>query len=251
MMYNLNKIASFFVNPLMAAILGAALAAVLAARGRRRAAVTVGALSALWLALWGTTAMTALVGAPLERPYLDGGRDPAVEDAPVCEAIVLLGGGMGGVAGWRYPNVCAAADRVWHAARLYRAGKAPLVVVSGFDEDRNTIPLLADLGVPREAIRLDGGSRNTYENARFTEQTLGGGAHRVLLVTSAWHMTRALGNFSRTELEPIPAACDFEATMAVEGLKGKGVWQFALPTPSAFAANAIFFREWLGRLARK
>ena len=34
------------------------------------------------------------------------------------------------------------------------------------------VPLLVDLGVPREAIAVDDKSRNTYENSRFTERLL-------------------------------------------------------------------------------
>ena len=54
------------------------------------------------------------------------------------------------------------------------------------------VEMLGVLGVPREAIRMEGQSRNTRENAVNSlplVQSLG--ARRVLLVTSAVHMPRA------------------------------------------------------------
>ena len=89
----------------------------------------------------------------------------------------------------------SAADRVWHAAALYRAGKARWVLVSGGNKpgDEDVVPeaeamavVLRALGVPASALRLEGRSRNTRENAQLSlalaRQV---DAKRVLLVTSA------------------------------------------------------------------
>ena len=157
-----------------------------------------------------------------------------------------------------YPDMFEGADRVWHAARAWKAGKAPVVVVSGANDLVATVPLLLDLGVPREAIVVDNESRNTYENSRFTERLLlsraknaeGRGAPpSVLLVTSAWHMTRALGNFSRTSLAVVPAPCDFSVCNVWLG--GSRWWDWIVPSADATARSSYLFKEWLGRLARR
>lgn len=255
-MYYLNKIVWFFLNPLVAPLLAAAAGLAFAFRGRRRRyrlggfAVALLALTVLYFAA--TPLAVRLLGVPLERPYL---KTQAVETLPVADAIVLLGGGVGYAGEFAYPELFEAADRVWHAARLYRAGKAPRVVVSGSNDLKAAVPLLVDLGVPREAMVVDNRSRNTYENSRFTERLLSEGRDAalppptVLVVTSAWHMPRALGNFSRTSLKVTPAATDFKASYVIAGCRHW--WDYLLPSADTLAAVNYLAKEWVGRLARK
>ena len=242
-MYYLNKIVWFFLNPVTSAVIALVVGLFLARRWRRLG-LTLVAVSVAWLWFASTPLCTALLGLPLERPYL------AFEDAaksPEADAIVVLGGGIGKYPGFVYPDMFEAADRVWHAARLYKAGKAPKIVVSGSGDLVAAVPLLRDLGVDESAIVVDNESRNTYENSRFTERLLGGG--KVLLVTSAWHMTRALGNFSRTSLEALPAPCDFKACESAS--VSRGFWCAIAPGAENLMWTGVFLKEWLGRLARR
>jgi uncharacterized SAM-binding protein YcdF (DUF218 family) len=97
---------------------------------------------------------------------------------------------------------------VWHAAALYRAGKARWVLLSGGNPpgDENVAPeaeamaeVLRALGVPASAMRLEGRSRNTLENAVLSLALVRQvGARRVLLVTSALHMPRRSPCFRRS-----------------------------------------------------
>jgi len=245
-MYILNKIVWFFINP---AIVPLALGAV-AIIWRKRWLGWI-ALAMFWFA--STVTCMCMLGVPLEKPYF-AAQTP--ESLPEADAIVLLGGGIGKVDGLEYPDMYEAADRVWHAARLWKAKKAPIVVVTGANDLAAAVPLLVDLGVSRDAIVVDNESRNTYENSRFTERLLaeraksgGPSAKKVLLVTSAWHMTRALGNFSRTSLEAVPAAADFIAHNAWLGTKG--LWNWIVPSADTFVRTTYFYKEWIGRLARK
>ena len=253
-MYLLNKIVWFFVNPVVVPLVGAIVGALLLGIGKSRARrVCGGWLLALALALlWfeSTIVCVCLLGMPLERPYLATQR---VETLPQADAIVLLGGGVGKVTQMAYPDMFEGADRVWHAARLWKAGKAPKIVVSGSNDLSSTIPLLQDLGVAREAIIVDNKSRNTYENSRFTEKLLAtpeGKPVSVLLVTSAWHMPRASGNFAKTSIKVIPAACDFSAHNAWYGITSYA-WYWVAPTAESMARTNYLFKEWLGRLAKK
>ena len=243
-MFYLNKLVFFFLNPVALALMLLAFAIVFRKRLARLAHIAQWmAFALVWF--WATPLWTLAFGIPLESPY----RAAALADSlPEADAIVLLGGGMDSLESLPYPDMNAAADRVWHAARLWKAGKAPVVVASGVESRESTVPLLLALGVDPAAIKVDNDSRNTYENARFTERLLGGGKHTVLLVTSAWHMTRSLGNFSETSLAAIPAPCDFEATRVVERTPW---WKFPLPNTGELDFNAALYKEWLGRLARK
>lgn len=254
-MFYLNKIVWFWLNPSMLPLIAAVAGLWLFLRGKRPLSRRVG-LAAIVLALvfmWfaSTLACVCLLGLPLERPYLAA---QSAEDAPQADAIVVLGGGMSHVDEMMYADMSDGADRVWHGARLYKAGKAPLIVVSGTNDLHSTVPLLMDFGVPREAIVVDDQSRNTYENSRFTEQLLAaqgeeGVRKRVLLVTSAWHMTRSLGNFSKTSLETIPAPADFKAHMSYYGRHYW--WAWIAPTPDNFWQAGAYAKEWLGRFAKR
>ena len=253
-MYIINKVVWFFLNPLTLPLVGAIVGGVLLAwkHGWRRVA-GAGLLFASLAFLWfeSTPVCLKLVGCPLERPYLAA---QTAESLPTADAIVILGGGMGKFSGMAYPEMFDAADRVWHAARLWKAGKAPVIVASGTGELEATVPLLLDFGVPRGAIVVDNESRNTYENSRFTErlllERLGPSTNAppsILLVTSAWHMPRALGNFSRTSLRVSAAAADFSATNS----RVWHWWDWIAPSADALMRSNCCFKEWMGRLARK
>jgi uncharacterized SAM-binding protein YcdF (DUF218 family) len=118
-----------------------------------------------------------------------------------------------------FPEVGDGADRVLHAARLFHAGKAPLVLVSGgrlpwqtrgAPEARTIEALLHTLGVPPEAIVREEGSANTYENCTRSHKILRArGARDVLLVTSALHMRRALATCRTAGIEARPAPTDY------------------------------------------
>lgn len=197
-----------------------------------------------WLWLWSTLAWTTVIGTGLE----DDWPVQRAEDLPSADAIVVLGGGMGSSPDfYPYPDMWMAADRVWHAARLYRAGKAPLVLASGGSDRTSTLPLLRDFGVPESALRCEDNSRNTEENARFTAQLLGKGG-RILLVTSAFHMTRARMMFERyaPELAVIPAPTDYEAFVLTH--QRRKIDDF-LPDADSLMRNSIYFKECLGQLA--
>lgn len=60
------------------------------------------------------------------------------------------------------------------------------------------IPLVETLGVPPGRVVIEDHSRNTYENAEYAKAMIKPkpGEH-WLLVTSAWHMPRAVGCFRR------------------------------------------------------
>lgn len=156
-------------------------------------------------------------------------------ELPSAEAIVVLGGGIKPAAAPRpWIDVADAGDRVLHGARLYQAGKAPLILFSGGridwkeggpSESSDMAQLAMALGVPQSAIAQDPTSLNTYENAVNVRAILQQrGLKRVLLVTSAMHMPRSLLIFRRLGIDAIPAPTDFLVTQ--QSLQEKqATWQ--------------------------
>ena len=179
------------------------------------------------------------------------------EDMPPADAIVLLGGGMGSNTNvYPYAEMWSGADRVWHAARLYKAGKAPIVISTGVGERESSLPLLCDLGGPASAVVIEDKARNTEEHSKFVERLLKERTHaeaqrhgeeekKVLLVTSAWHMRRSVLMYRRyaPNLEIIPAAADYEATVNTgHPFWFKDIW----PDAATFAANSAMLKECIG-----
>lgn len=231
-----------------------------ASRGKRRAAVSLGLLgfAGLWLVATPWVAHALAQGLEHRHPIMP------VEQAPAADAILVLGGGLSGANPPARPHfdLGPAADRVWHAAALYRAGKAPWVLVSGGNqpaqagmqvESEAIREMLLTLGVPDSAIRVEGASRNTIENARESRALAQAvNARTVLLVTSAMHMPRALalvrGRLRGDGVEVLPASTD--VTGLPDTLNRFGRW---LPDAEALALSTRTLKEYLalglGRVA--
>ena len=226
-------------------------------RRRRRGALAFCCASLAWMLAWTCGFIFPDIMVDLEKEY----PPQPVETSPSADAIVLLGGGMScNTNVLVYPEMYQAADRVWHSARLWKAGKAPVVIASGSYEAEASVPLLRDLGVPDSAIIVEPDARNTEENARFTAAILakrqvveeGGRPFRILLVTSAWHMRRSVLMFERAfagiaanggpKIEIIPAPTDYD------GLCGKRPFRYSDIFPSAECMNrkSYAFKEILG-----
>ena len=256
-MYLLNKIVGGLLNPLVIGLVMVVASGLCLWRNWRKAGfgLLIGAVAWLWL--WSTPMMYRWIGGSLESEW------PVVkaEDAPTADAIVLLGGGMGSNTNvYPYAEMWNGADRVWHAARLYKAGKAPVVIPTGAGEREGSVPLLLDLGVPESAIRVEPEARNTEENAKFVERLVNSRVEhvervdekgveackpRVLLVTSAWHMRRSVLMYRKyaPNLEIVPAAADYEATVQTSHpFCFKDVW----PDTNALFATSYIFKEYLG-----
>ncbi len=154
-MYYINKIVGFLVSPIGGAIAGGVVAVVCARLGRKRLAKWIGGLTVAWLWIWMTPIMTWVVGVPLESECLVDGKVPMVESFPEADVIVLLGGSMGIETNTSsYAEMATSADRVWQAARLYRAGKANKIIATGNGAVDTTLPLLLDFGVAKDDVRF-------------------------------------------------------------------------------------------------
>jgi uncharacterized SAM-binding protein YcdF (DUF218 family) len=116
-----------------------------------------------------------------------------------ADAIVVFGGGVGesGQAGGGYQ------ERVEAAVNLYRGRFAPAVVFSsGFRFVFHEAEVMKDLavvnGVPADAITLEQTAANTHDNVQFTAAIVRDhGWKKILLVSSPYHMRRALLTWRR------------------------------------------------------
>ena len=249
-MYYLNKIIGFLISPIGIAIAGGILALICARLKKVGFAKWIGGVTVVWLWLWMTPLMTRFVGAPLEREFLVGGRVPAVESFPEADAIVVLGGSIGSDTNLNgYAEMWTSADRVWQAARLWKAGKAPKIIATGDGARESTLGLLKDFGVDEKCVEfLD--ARNTEEEAKGVgevvfnaEKQRGREAEsKILLVTSAWHMKRARMMFEKYAkgVEVVCAPADFEMSMAAK--KGWSV----RPDAYSLHLNSVAVHEWVG-----
>lgn len=248
-MFFISKVAAALIAPLGTALFFGGLALFLVAFRCRRLAFVSGAFAVVWLFVWALPASSLLLRNALESQY----PPLAMVEVPPAPAAVVLGGGIA-PAGHDdlYPDLGASADRVWHAARLYHAGKVPLLILAGGSDARFSRMseaeamqrFLLDMGVPASAMLLEESSRTTRQNAQFASDLLAGrGIGEVILVTSALHMSRAVALFRARGLKVIPVAAD-------HSVGNMPAWRLWLPSAAALDDSGQAFKELIGRMVR-
>lgn len=250
----LSKFLPLLIYPLGLACVLIILALVFSKRRRVRTAALWAALIVLWLG--GNRWVSSSLTRSLETQY----RPP--ETFPKVEAIVVLGGGTESSGSPRSGvELNGAGDRLLQAARLYREGAAPTVLLSGGNitwlGNRPSTPaeemeeILLFLGVPQEALVLQTKSQNTYEDAVYSAEILRAkGIEEVILVTSAAHMPRSVALFEKQGIKVIPAPADFN----VPDYEWQNLWQgnFAtqvinfLPNAGSISQTTSSLKEYIG-----
>ncbi len=210
----------------------------------RRRLLFVAALALFWLAStpWIANGLARFVEQGMERK-------PAAEML-AADVIVILSEGRVVAPGAAAISEWTDGDRFWGGVELYRAGKAPLLVLTGgwspwvaaARPDGEVMAGYAQmLGVPEKAIRLTGKVVNTAEEAQAVAAMLGRDKS-VLLVTSAFHMPRSQRLFEQAGLRVMPYPVDFMVGAARE----LDVLDL-LPRADAFGKTETAWRELLGR----
>ena len=244
----LLKLLTALVTPLGFALLLGLLALLLRRRGLMLFAL-------LWLWFWSMPWAATQLAYSLEHRY------PlmAAGDLPQADVILVLGGALfPGTPNWHPEhNLNASADRILFAEKLLRLKKAPLLLYSGGpttadgrSEAKAARELMQEAGLDTSTVLLETNSRTTRENAEFSLPMLQGlKARKVLLVTSVWHMQRAMKTFEDAEralnldIALIPAACDPVELSEVP----LDFMQFT-PNTDALDVSRKMFKEWLGLL---
>lgn len=242
----------FFTNlviPLNLCITLLVVALILFMAKRRKTALLLAACGICWAVFWSLPATSLWAGGRLEQIY----PQQLPSDLPTAGAIVVLGGNTANNRpNWFEPyDKETAAPRVDTAAILYKAQRAPLIVLSGAALEGHTSEAqvmardLAEQGVPRSAMILETRSRNTHENGLYTAAKLKA-LHitRILLVTSALHMPRAMAVFRKQGIIATAAPSAPQIFVPVES--GFSFW---LPSMRALDASRSIIKEYAGMLA--
>jgi len=246
----LSKLIPLFVYPagLLACLLLLASVLLLLRRPRVGRGLVIAALLVLFVAGNDWTAYTLI--RSLENDY----RPAPMASIPEADVIVVLGGGLDlPHPPRRHARLGSGSDRLLHALRLYRAGKAPHILLTGGNvfpqpglrsESWYARELLALWGVPQSAVTMETASRNTIENAENSRRILEKqGWEDVLLVTSATHMRRSVLAFRHAGLEVTPAPTDYLAVDAnAPEILG---W---VPSAGALMGTTHALHEYLGRV---
>ena len=146
-------------------------------------------------------------------------KPPAQIETSGADVIVLLGGG----AISQVPDVdgvgalCASpANRLLTAVRLQKILNVPILISGGQTysdsgaEAEISARVLKSLGVPEDKILTETKSVNTTQNAQYSAEILHDKKlKKPVLVTSAFHMNRAMLNFKLCNFEPIAYPTDF------------------------------------------
>jgi uncharacterized SAM-binding protein YcdF (DUF218 family) len=253
---DLRRLLTSLVMPLPVGFglaLGAGSAALLLGRypRLRRMAATLAAGGVLLIAIaampW--TALSLLRGLEADYPPRPAAACGGA-GGPV-DAIVVLGGAVSPqLAGDARARLHRGSDRIREAALLFHAGCAPRLLVSaggGVDppavasEAEAIRALLAEWGVPATATIFEDDSRTTGENARYSRLALAdaGPQPRILLVSSAWHLRRAVPLFEREGFMVVPVGADYRSLAPCAGL------QCVLPDSGALDATGMAWKEYL------
>jgi uncharacterized SAM-binding protein YcdF (DUF218 family) len=242
--FTLSKLLSLLVYPLSLSLLLCVFALVFTRlRWDRFSSYTL-MLAVGWLYLCSTALFANFLSGTLERGF----EPRAMSVVEKADAIVLLGGATrGDTPMGKLVDLNQHADRLVHAVALYKARKAPVVLLSGGSvgdgrpEALQMKDVLEVMGVPVAHVLLEKQSRNTYDNAVNSARILkDSGMHRILLVTSAYHMRRALGVFERQGLEVVPAPADYQQLVTRQLLPA---W---LPTVSSLHQSTDALHEIVG-----
>jgi len=232
---------------LAAGVVGAVLLATRFARLGRKLSIA----SVVLLALCGFSPLGNWLLYPLEQrfPPWDAGRG-----AP--DGIVVLGGGIDSDVSAAHETAAfrSSAGRIIAAAALahrypnlrivYSGGSANLVSDDTAREADYVLGVFEGLGIPRDRVRPERRSRNTFENAEFSKELAAPKkGERWLLLTSAYHMPRSIGIFRKIgfAVEAYPA--DWRLAGTADLLK------FSVLSVETLAHTDLAMREWTGLAA--
>ena len=207
---------------------------------RRRWMAATGVVA---LYLFSTPFMGRLMMQSLERVYAP----KTIHESPDADAIVVLSGGV--VRGVTAPGVQwgETANRYFTGFDLFMAGKAKLIVFSaaatqdpaGDSQGAILRQTAIGHGVAPDRIVLTSRVLTTEDEARAVSEIPG--VHSVLLVTSAFHMPRAVMLFRAQGLNVTPFPTD-------ERVMGKRVLSLSaiIPASASLQLSEAAIREYYG-----
>jgi uncharacterized SAM-binding protein YcdF (DUF218 family) len=246
----LTKILTYVFLPPGLFVLLVAASAVLAGTGKKRAATALASACAGILLLLSLGPVSDALILPLENAYppLDASRDSAAIAS--ASHVVVLGGGSVG----RSPEEGRGGSlndesekRFLYGVRTAVNFGKPLIYSGGrvfedadVDADpENAIRLLGELGIDKEVL-VEDESATTWENALKSRDKFG--LKEVIVVTSAYHIPRAVLSFEKNGVKAIAAPTDYKTGRTRYHLDA------FLPSIASLANSYRALHEYLGIL---
>jgi uncharacterized SAM-binding protein YcdF (DUF218 family) len=177
----------------------------------------------------------------------------AARGAP--DGIVVLGGAIDadlsaarGVAVYRGAVdrmiATAALARRYPNARIVYSGGSPNLISDDAKEADYATAAFESLGISKERLTIERRSRNTRENAEFSRAIAAPkDGERWLLVTSAYHMPRAIGLFRKAGFAVEPYPVDWHTGGRADLLT------FSPVAVDGLERTDVAVREWMGLVA--
>lgn len=224
------------------------LAVILFVTRHRKTAAALALSGLLWAGAWSLPATSLWLGGYLENiyPY-----QPAAQ-VQQADAIVVLGGYTAqNRSNWFLQDTARKTSaRVERAADLFKAERAPYIVLSGaaldggVSEAQMMAHTLKALDVPASAALMENNSQTTQQNGEYTARLLENRNFKeVLLVTSALHMPRAMAIFRKQGVNVIAAGAAPQIT--VPDTPGFSRWK---PSMLALQSSRSIIKEYVGIL---
>jgi uncharacterized SAM-binding protein YcdF (DUF218 family) len=202
------------------------------------------------LLIIGAAPAGAILIAPLENRFP---APPAT--APPPYGVIVLGGAIDDDISLARGQTTfdEGAERLTQAAVLARRYPLARIVYTGgsnsllgrpSSEAEQAKNLLVAMGVDGQRITLETRSRNTDENARFTAAIVHPESGQSwLVVTSAYHMPRAMGLFRRAGFDATADPVDYRT------LGGRADWRPNANLPHGLVLFDLAVHEWIGLVA--
>jgi uncharacterized SAM-binding protein YcdF (DUF218 family) len=215
---------------------------------RRRPRLSRGLVGAcvLFLLALASLPLVHWLAAPLEHRF------PQPRQLQKVDGIIVLGGALDteGTLDLQQPSLNGAAERMtagvalsrqYPQARLLFSGGSGLLHPSRYNESQVARALFESLGVDPARALYEDQSRNTWENAVYSKKIADPKPGETwLLVTSAWHMPRAVGCFRQAGWKVVAYPVDYVGNVTQFG--GFSVAQELLNFGEVE-------KEWIGLLA--
>ena len=248
MHFIVSKLAWAVLEPANLMLIALILGVLAALLGWRRPTRFLIGLSVVLAVVFGLLPAGEWLLVPLEQHF----PPPSVMPAKI-DGIIVLGGGVDtrlsklrnqplvGDPADRFLAMVYLGHRYPNAKLVYSGGGAPFEAT--FKEADAARMVLDELGVDTAHVIFERQSRNTYENVVFSKAMLKPQPNETwLLVTSAWHMPRAMAVFRAQGWPVVPYPVDYTTS---------GTYEFDLDLNfngrMGEAARAI--KEWLGLIA--
>ena len=190
----LKKFISMLVMPLPLGLILAFIGLLYLYKNNIKKAKLFLTVGVVWIVIISSGFFSNFLLSPLENKH------SVINNIPKdVKYILLLGGDL--------------QNRGWEVLKLYTLIPNSKIITSGYEGNRKipeavkTANLLQAIGIPKKDIIIHSTPKDTKDEAIKIKQFLG--TTKFILVTSAYHMPRALALFKKEGLNPIPAPANF------------------------------------------